>query len=255
MPDHTLKSFGQLHEDYAFFERHANETEQSLAAWLPLVRRHWDSLHALDFGAGSGSFTSTFLQAAQFDPAQLQLTLIEPDDGFRAQALAKLAPYSEHPIQAWPLLDRDIEPTFDLIFSHHVLYYVPNLKETLKRLVGSLRPGGRMLIVQGGQGNGMNQLVWAGFRLLGKPAPYNYSEDTMTALQDLGVTPQVQLVRSAVDFADSAEGRWHMLRFLLGEHLSHLSSDQALKLFEPFLHDGRVRFESADELFIIDKNH
>jgi SAM-dependent methyltransferase len=252
MSSETLKSFAQLHDDYAFFEQHASETQASLAAWLPLVQGRWTGVRALDFGAGSGSFTSMFLQRANFEPNNLRLTLVEPDAGFREQALAKLAPFSAHPIEAWPLLDRDIEPTFDLIFSHHVLYYVPNLQQTLGRLCGALAPGGRMLLVQGGQGNGLNQLVWAAFSHLGERPPYNYSEDTQAALRDLGVSPTVHQIHSVVDFPDSEDGRWRILRFLLSEHLAKLEDQVALGLFEPFVRGDRVHFQSTDELFLLD---
>ena len=249
----TLKSFAAIHDDYAFFEAHASEVEGTLSAWLPLVRDRWSALHALDFGAGSGSFSSTFLEEAAFPTESFELTIVEPDPGFRSQALQALQRFSQRPVQAWPLLDRDLEPTFDLIFSHHVLYYVPHLQETVRRLVEALKPKGRLLIVQGGGGNGLNQLVWAAFRLIGEKAPYNYSEDTQTVLRDLGVEVRLQTVRSTVEFPDNENNRWKILRFLLGEHLAKLTSEQALSLYEPFLKGGKVRFESADELFIVDR--
>lgn len=249
----TLKSFAAIHDDYAFFEAHASEVEGTLAAWLPLVRNRWSALHALDFGAGSGSFSSAFLQRAAFPPQSLELTLVEPDPGYRSQALQALQHFSDKPVQAWPLLDRDLEPTFDLIFSHHVLYYVPNLRETVRRLVGALKPNGRLLIVQGGGGNGLNQLVWAAFALIGQKAPYNYSEDTQTVLQDFKAEVKLQTICSRLEFPDNEENRWKILRFLLGDHLAKLSSEQALSLYEPFLKGNKVRFDSADELFIVDR--
>lgn len=248
----TLKAFADLHEDYAFFERHVNETEATLAAWLPLVRDRWSSVRALDFGCGSGSFSAAFLEAAAFPPERFQLTLVEPDSGFRHQALRRLAAFSSSPIQAWPLLDRDLEPSFELIFSHHVLYYVPALEETLARLVGALVPGGRLLIVQGGQGNGMNRLVRSAFEHLGETSPYHYSEDTARCLQRLGVAHQVAPIASVLDFEDQPESRHRLLRFLLSQHLERLSPETRQSLFEPFLEPGRVRIASRDELFVID---
>lgn len=248
----TLKSFANLHQDYAFFERHANETEQTLATWLPLVQGRWRKPRVLDFGAGSGSFSTRFFQASGFGPEGLRLTLVEPDDGFRAQAVRALTPFTAHPIEAWPLLDRDLPPRFDLIFSHHVLYYVPNLEETLARLVKALLARGRMLLVQGGDGNGLNQLVFAAFRHLQEPPPYNYSEHTQAALERLGVTLEVRRVESTVDFADSEQARQSMLRFLLGEHHARLDPSVAMDLFEPFRRGDRIHFDSSDELFVVD---
>jgi SAM-dependent methyltransferase len=251
MPEPTLKSFAPLHDDYAFFERHVSESEATLAAWLPLVQNRWSAPKALDFGAGSGSFTSKFLERAAFGP-RLQLTLVEPDDGFRSQAQRALAGFCDTPIRVWPLLDRDLGPSFDLIFSHHVLYYVPNLEQTLARLCAALRPDGRMLLVQGGDGNGMNQLVFAAFAKLGAQSPYNYSESTHTLLRDLGVPLRVQAISSVLDFPDSREGRLRILRFLLGEHLARLSQEEALALFDHFRHGDRIRIESRDELFVVE---
>ena len=253
MSQETLKSFEALHQDYAFFEAHATEIEATLSAWLPLVKERWSVIEALDFGAGSGSFTSQFLSGAGFAPELLRLTLVEPDQGFRTKAQATLAPFTSHPIQAWPLLDRTLEPSFDLIFSHHVLYYVPNLQQTLERLVKALKPGGLMMLVQAGQRNGLNQLVFAAFNLIGERSPYHYSEDTAATLQRLNVSVRVGDIPSTVDFADSTEARWRILRFLLADHLRKLSPEAALGLFEPFLRDDRVHFENHDQFFILEK--
>lgn len=252
MPSETLKSFAALHDDYAFFESHSSETEATLAAWLPLLAGLPRPLHALDFGAGSGSFTSIFLQSANIPPEDLSLTLIEPDAGYRAEARDRLTPFTVHPIAERPLLDEDLEPSFDLIFSHHVLYYVPNLEETLRRLNAALRPGGRLLLVQGGAKNELNALVWNAFELLGEKAPYNYSEDTRAALHRLEISHRVEMVSSVHEFPDSPENRWKILRFLLGEHLKKLAPEQALALYEPFQHQSNIRFACRDELFIID---
>lgn len=250
MSDTTLKSFAALHHDYAFFEEHVNETEATLEAWLPLVQGRWTAPAVLDFGAGSGSFSSTFLKAAELGEG-MELTLIEPDPGFREQALRTLQPYRP---QAWPLLDRDLPPTFDLIFSHHVLYYVTELRETLGRLYGALKPGGRLLAVQGGRGNGMNSIVFAAFDFLRRKSPYRYSEDTAPLLEEMGIPHQVTLVSSLLDFPDSEEGRLAILRFLLSEHLSEIPRETALAWFEPFAVDGRIQIPSADELFFVEKS-
>lgn len=247
----TLKTFAQLHSDYAFFEKHVNETEVTLAAWLPLVGERWETVRALDFGAGSGSFTSAFFERAEFSPDRLHLTLVEPDDGFRTQAVRAVAPYTSHPVRAWPFLDRETPSSFDLIVSHHVLYYVPDLEETLARLCRALRPGGLMLLVQGGQGNGMNKLVFAAFELLGRKSPYRYSEESERILRSLPVSLEVGSIRSVLDFPDSEENRRKVLRFLLSEHLEDLRPDEAMNLFSPFECGDRIHIESRDELFVV----
>lgn len=182
------------------------------------------------------------------------MTIVEPDEGFRRAALQRLQPYSAHPITEWPLLDRDLGPSFDLIFSHHVLYYVPNLTQTLRRLHGALRPGGRLLVVQGGRGNGMNLIVFAAFRQLGLPSPYHYSENSLACFESLGIPVEVQQVHSLLDFPDSADNRRRILGFLLGEHLQKLPEEAVLPLFEPFARRGRIVIESSDELFVVSRS-
>lgn len=248
MSDSTLKPFAALHRDYAFFEQHVDETEATLRAWLPLVRGRWDAPKVLDFGAGSGSFTSTFLKAAELGE-EMELTLVEPDPGFREMALRNLQSFQP---TAWPLLDRDLPPTFDLILSHHVLYYVPDLRTALSRLYNALKPGGRLLAVQGGRGNGMNTIVFAAFDHLGRESPYHYSEQTALLLEELGIPFRRSLVRSVLDFPDSEPGRLAILRFLLGENLAELPGRTALSWFDPFAREGRIRIPSADELFVVD---
>lgn len=247
----TLKAFASLHDDYAFFEQHVDETKATLKAWLPLVKGRWQAPKVLDFGSGSGTFTSSFLEQVGFGEG-LRLTLVEPDPGFRSAAQQRLAPFSSHPIEAWPLLDSDLPPTFDLIFSHHVLYYVPNLEQTLHRLRQALNPGGLLLMVQGGKGNGMNKIVFAFFDLLGVEPPYRYSEETKELLSSLGIAFELCAVRSTLDFPDTLEGRRAILRFLLGEHNDKLPEKVGLELFEPFVEEGRIRIESYDELFVVE---
>ncbi len=249
----TLKEFEAIHEDYAFFERHSNETLTSISAWLPHLPRRAGPLAALDFGAGSGTFTKQFLETAAYPTEELSLTLVEPDLGFRTQAVQRLEPFSDHPIEAWPLLEGQVGPKFDLIFSHHVLYYVPNLGDTLKWLCAALKPGGRMLISQGGQDNGLNKIVFAAFEFLGERSPYHYSEQTFELLQQLEVTVTVENVCSHVKFPDSREGRQRILRFLLSEHLDRCPKNLDEEVFEPLSSDGMITIRNLDQLFIVEK--
>lgn len=250
--EQTRKSFATLHEDYAFFEAHGNEAQAGIAAWVPLLAGR-TGLRVLDFGAGSGSFTHEFLRAVGWDPQKLELTLVEPEVGFREQALQRLAPFSRRPVTAWPLLDRELPESFDVILSHHVLYYVPDLDETLGRLWRCLANGGRMLLAQAGERNGLNRIMRCGFERLGEGVPYFLSEDTRRALQRAGIPFREQVVPSQVDFADSEENRLKIARFLLGQHAARLPQGELVSLFEPFRRAERIHIDSSDELFILDK--
>jgi len=186
----------------------------------------------LDFGCGPGDYLADLLKHIQPE----SLYLVEPDATFRQQAQQRLQPQ-----QAWPALPEDEK--FDCIVSHHVLYYVPDLKTTLSQLWNALQPGGRMILAQGGQENGLNQILKAALN----PCPYYFSEDTQAQLKELKIPHQILEVEDACQFPDEATHRRHILRFLLGEREGPLS------LLDPFKQDDRIRIPSRNQHFIIDR--
>src|SRR5215475_2884278 len=100
MTNNPAKDFGPIADDYAFFETHATEPENDARAYVEnlagLVPKE-GPICLLDFGCGSGNFTARFLQEAGWPPARLRLTLVEPVESARRQAVARLAHYTEHP--------------------------------------------------------------------------------------------------------------------------------------------------------------
>lgn len=184
----------------------------------------------LDFGCGPGDYLEELLKHLK----PVELSLVEPDPEFRRKARERLLP--KH---AWARLPTG--QTFDLIVSHHVLYYVPDLKQTLSQLWDSLR--GRMLLAQGGKDNGLNQILKAALN----PCPYYFSEDTAAALAELEIPYRILEVEDACTFPDSPSARRHILRFLLGQE------EGPLELLDPFQKHDHIHIPSRNQHFIIDR--
>src|SRR5581483_5230206 len=101
MSNNPAKDFGPIADDYAFFQTHATEAEQDARAYverLAGVVPVKGPIRLLDFGCGSGTFTEQFLRLAAWPPARLRLTLVEPVEAVRRQAVARLAAYTDHPV-------------------------------------------------------------------------------------------------------------------------------------------------------------
>src|SRR5581483_5383129 len=137
MPGQTTKDFGTIRDDYAFFEAQSTEGAGDLDGYA----RHFADLpssgplRVLDFGCGPGGFTAAFLTRLAAAPERLRLSLVEPADVYRQTATAALAPFTRHPIDAWPALPDDRVECFDLAVSNHAFYYVPDLEDALRRIV------------------------------------------------------------------------------------------------------------------------
>src|SRR4029453_7081061 len=128
MIETSRKPYGPIRDAYAFFQQHTTETEEDISAYLPHMHgvSMGDSpLRTLDFGCGDGTFTATLLGRTGWPPARLRLSLVEPDDVYRHQAVARLQPFTTQPVCAWPALPAHLHACFDLVVANHVLSYVP----------------------------------------------------------------------------------------------------------------------------------
>src|SRR5881628_2923153 len=95
MPHSSRKPFELIHDAYAFFQQHTTETEADIRAYLPHLRAMATAdqpIRMLEFGCGDGQFTAALLGHAPWLQARLQLALVEPDDVYRHQAVARLHP-------------------------------------------------------------------------------------------------------------------------------------------------------------------
>jgi trans-aconitate 2-methyltransferase len=254
MSKNPAKDFGPIADDYAFFEAHATEAEQDARAFVERLAGMVPAggvLRLLDFGCGSGSFTARFLRQAAWPPARLWLTLVEPVEPQRRQAVARLAGYTEQPLVDAAALPGEAVASFEIVLANHVLYYVPELRRQLAGLIGALSPGGVFVTAIAARTNALVEFWIAGFRLLGQAVPYNTSEDVEAGLHALGVAYQKQQVAYQLAFPDTEVNRMRILRFLLAEHLAQMPQRPLLDMFDRYAQSGQVQIRTASDHFTI----
>jgi trans-aconitate 2-methyltransferase len=254
MSNNPTKDFGPIADDYAFFETHATEAEQDARAYgerLAGMVPAKGPIRFLDFGCGSGTFTLRFLHQAGWPPARLGLTLVEPVESARRQAVARLVGYTAHPVADSATLPSGTSASFDLVLANHVLYYVPELQTQLARLIDALSPTGVFVTAIAPRTNALVEFWIAGFRLLGREIPYNTSEDVEAGLQQLGAAYEKQQVAYELVFPDSEANRMRILRFLLAEHLAQIPHRPLLDMFDGYAHSGRIQIRTASDHFTI----
>jgi SAM-dependent methyltransferase len=205
----------------------------------------------LDFGCGSGGFTSQFLPLLAWPPERLHLSLVEPDPVYRQQAVDRLQSFTTDPIQAWPAFPVEKADCFDLVLANHVFYYVPDLDQVLAQLLGSLADSGVLLAAIAGQKNNPIQFWNHCFALIGQPVPFYTAEDFEGVLMALGTVYLKQDVAYELVFPDSEQNRLTLLLFLLGSHFPKIPCPEMLDLFNPYSHDGQIQLQTTHEQFVI----
>jgi trans-aconitate 2-methyltransferase len=248
------KDFGPIADDYAFFENHATEAEADAEAYAEQLRDFVPAegtVRMLDFGCGTGTFTARLLQLMGWPPDRLQLTLVEPVESRRSQAVARLAVFTRSPIYESATLPDGLTGRFDVVLANHVLYYVPDLRAHLAKLIESLSAPGIFLCAIAGRTNALIQFWITGFGLLGMEIPHHTSEDVEAALQELGANYEKLPVPYELTFPDSKENRMRIIRFLLAQHLAKIPHDPLLELFDQYADAGRINMHTASDHFTI----
>jgi trans-aconitate 2-methyltransferase len=252
---HTIrKSFAPIRDAYAFFQQHATETEADIRAYLPhllAVTAGDQPIRMLDFGCGDGTFTAALLARAAWSPARLQLALVEPDEVYRQQAVARLQSYTTRPVCAWPAVPSHLQTCFDLVLANHVLYFVPELHSTLTTLLGTLASPGMFLTAMAGQRSTFAQWCQQCFTRLGQPYPFHNAEDLESALDRQGVGYSREDVHYELVFPDAVEHRLTVMRFLLGDAYHAISPPALLALFEPYAQHGQVAMRLVHQHFVV----
>ena len=253
----SSKNFDSILSDYDFFETHATEADQDAAHYLPHFQRIEVTdrpIRLLDFGCGAGRFLDMLLSQVGWEPSQLQLSLVEPGEVGRLKAVERLQPFTGFPITHWASLPDDLTPSFDIILSNHVLYYVHPLKETLARLISSLAPQGQFLFAIANDDNPLIQIWDLAFGLIDEPIPYNKLTTVTEALTELTIPSISEQVTFQIQFSDSKENRMRMLRFLLNEHLERMPEGELLAFFDEFVEGEEVKIETMNTHLGIGKN-
>lgn len=257
MSENPAKDFGAIADDYSFFERHATEAREDVRAYAEEVRGVLPAsgvVRMIDFGSGTGGFTARFLDELGWTPDRVMLTLVEPVDSVRRQAVTRLAGRA-----AGPLVDSKALPVgdggkFDLILANHVFYYVPDLRGELAKLIDLLSESGVFVTAIAGRTNSLIEFWTAAFRYLGREVPYNVAEDLEAALQELGANYAKRSVAYELAFDDTEENRLRILRFLLADYLPLLPRDFLLGLFDRYSREGRIGIQTASEHFVVNNS-
>jgi trans-aconitate 2-methyltransferase len=254
MDSTPAKDFGPIAGDYEFFETHATEAENDARAYVKRLGEGFASggpIRMLDFGCGSGSFTERFLKLVNWPPTRLELTLVEPVEAARRQAVGRLGAFSDAPISNFAALPSVLDGRFHLVLANHVFYYVPELREQLDGLIDSLTRDGVFLTAIAGRTNALIKIWIAAFGSLGRPVPYHTSEDVNAALTELGTDFDTQRVPYELTFDDNPENRLRIIRFLLAEHLSEMRLEPLLSMFDRYSHAGRIEIRTGSDHYAV----
>lgn len=268
MAANAAKDFGPIRDDYAFFEEHATEAANDLAAYVPgfhdaMTRRltalgaaaatqsPGDRCRVLDFGCGPGTFSAKFLRRLDCPPDRLALSLVDPQPLYLGQAASSLAGFTTLAIRSSASLPSDAVRSFDLILSNHVLYYVADLDTTIPAIVEALAPGGIFQTAIAGHDNPLIQFWVAAFAMLGRPVPYHTAESVAAALDRHGITASTSTVPYDLIFPDSHDNRDRILRFLLAEHYPLLPQADLRRLFDPYASSGTIAIKTCSHHFVV----
>jgi trans-aconitate 2-methyltransferase len=254
MSKNPAKDFGEIASEYAFFEQHATEAREDARAYQAHVATITPAdgiVNMLDFGCGSGTFTVRFLEHTGWRPERLRLTLVEPVESVRREAVARLARFTASPPVESSALPVTRAESFDIVLANHVFYYVPNLEGTLRQLIAVLAPTGVGLVAIFARTNVLCKSLIAAFKLLGREMPYNTSEDIEVALQTLNANYEKYQVPYELSFPDSVENRIRIIRFLLADHLAQMPQQPLLERFDQFTHAGRIEIGTESDHYTL----
>lgn len=257
MSSTAAKDFGPIRDAYAFFEDHSTEAAADVRAYAPhlhALARKKRPIRMLDFGCGDGKFSVQFHAAARFPAERLWLSLVEPDDVYRQQAAERLQPLSAFPVLAWPELPSNLEACFDLVLANHVLYYVPNLDDTIAAIIRALAPAGLFLAAVAGQRNTLIQFWHHCFGQIGKSVPHHTAEDVEATLTRQRISYSKEDVEYELVFPDSAANRLTITRFLMGNYFSQVPRQVMLELFNPFAANGKIAMQITHQHFVVTMN-
>lgn len=131
----------------------------------------------LDVGCGYGQFSMFFAEEyinRGFDADMLKIHCIDPceeiltacEKSFQGKAYYNRAVFSGTPAEKY--INEHTNEKFNIIICSHVLYYFPNWRLMLKRLIMSLKPRGTMIVMQASSNCDLYDLYYSTFSYLNK---------------------------------------------------------------------------------------
>jgi SAM-dependent methyltransferase len=248
----TRKSFDHIHEDYLFFGNHSTEGSELREAMLPILRERATSerVRWLDFGCGSGGFLHGLLAALDRPAAATDLALVDVDRGYLAEAREKVTAFAAGEV-ACATSPEELAGTFDLITSKHAIYYVKDLRSTVRTLCGMLRPGGLAIFILGGKQNHLSGLWESAYAARNLPVPYYRAEDVAHEIESTAFPCETRTVHSTLRFPDSRENRLKILRFLFAGNTAGMHPESLLSLLDPMKQDDDIVIGSTASLFLV----
>lgn len=248
----TRKSFDCIHDDYLFFGNHSTEGSELRKAMLPILRERAtaENLRWLDFGCGSGEFLRGLLAEIDRTTETTELALVDVDCGYLEEAREKIAKFTSSKVAVATSL-ADLDGEFDLITSKHALYYVKDLRSTMRALCGLLKPGGLAIFLLGGKENHLGGLWESGYASWDLPVPYYRAEDVALEIVTAGFSVETHTVNSTLRFPDSRENRLKILRFLFTGNTAGMDPESLLPLLDPMRQDSDIVIGSTTSLFLV----
>jgi len=205
------KDFSKISDAYEFFVQHSDERDVCYAALLEKLRQKYQDvscrpLQILDFGSGDGSFAQylsengiTEFHYVSYDPF-LKTSSSHPG----AKHVSNLAELKGS--------------GFDVIVSNHSLYYVDDLQGSVDALKALLKSEGVVLIAFASDDDALIVGWNAFFESISKKVPYQRMMDLSVALASAGFVSRITSVPSEISFADTAESRSKIVRFMVAEY-------------------------------------
>jgi SAM-dependent methyltransferase len=175
------------------------------------------------------------------------------DRGYLEEAREKVARFTAGEV-AVATSPEELEGDFDLITSKHALYYVKDLRSTVRALVGLLKPGGLALLVLGGKENHQSGLWESAYAAWKLPVPYYRAEDVAREIEAAGFPCETRTVHSSLRFPDSPDNRQKILRFLFTGNTAGIAPESLFHFLDPMKQEGDIVIGNTSWLFRVSPN-
>ncbi|MBY0471705.1 class I SAM-dependent methyltransferase [bacterium] len=244
-----MNSFETIGREYRFFQANSSESTRTIEKIESLLRRRPVPARVLDFGGGDGSFFRALLRQKSLlsqavKNGSCRVSLVEPSRAHRERARASFPGLMTRA----RLSKRTVG--FDLILANHVIYYLDDPEETIRRLQRLLNPGGMLLVTMARSRENALTGYWVGiFSDLGWEMPFVRAEDLRKAWNGFRRYP----IRSRVRFSDTPANRFMLSRFVLGRWFDRveraLGRKELLERWGSHRKSGELQLTLVDDLY------